>query len=533
MRKLFLLLLIISVLLFTPLSSQAYGAGKHYKLAKAYLHTLQSRPETTPKEWQRAIDYFTTIYQQKTASAEKALFMAALVSEEMFHLFGKPTILEEAVAHFDAFIEHFPTSSLADDALFHRGTIALNLQKKPRDASRIFARIIVLYPDGDMAASAEKSLKAIKAMQLSGTANGSTHIVDIRYGATSYYSRVVIESSKPIKYSSKILPGASPNSQRIYLDLDHAVIPQSLTRTIPINDGLLQQVRSGQNTPQTVRVVLDTLSFSDYKITALKAPNRLTIDVWGEGKGKERLTQTSCKLQPSLVQQLGIAAQRIILDPGHGGKDPGAMNRWGMKEKDITLNIARILAKRLRNTGLYQVYLTRNCDEYVGLEERTEMANRLNGDIFVSIHINAAESEKLSGIETYYLSLASSQDEMRAAAQENAAAKSTLNDLEGILMDLMMNSKINESARLAESIQGSMIQGLQKKYAPINLGVKKAPFIVLIGAQMPSVLAEISFLSNKKEAKMLKNRKYLEAVADNLSRGVDSYIRQLSARNLP
>ncbi|MCK5323549.1 MAG: N-acetylmuramoyl-L-alanine amidase, partial [Desulfobulbaceae bacterium] len=193
------------------------------------------------------------------------------------------------------------------------------------------------------------------------------------------------------------------------------------------------------------------------------------------------------------------------------------------------LKVAKKAAGILRDKLSCDTILTRNNDVFVPLEERTAIANASNADLFISIHVNAAPSPDISRVETFILSLATNKDEMRTAAFENATSSRSLSDLQAILMDLMQNTKINESTKLAEYIQEDMISGLSRKYGGItNHGVKKAPFIVLIGAQMPAILTEIAFLSNPKEAKRLQSDAYLHTVAEEIANGISRYIADLN-----
>ena len=232
------------------------------------------------------------------------------------------------------------------------------------------------------------------------------------------------------------------------------------------------------------------------------------------------------KLQPeplSLTQQLGLGIKTIVIDPGHGGKDPGAMAH-GLKEKDIVLQIAKKLATILREDFHYQVLLTRTEDEYIPLEQRIGIANRQKADLFVSIHINAHTDQSNSGIETYFLNLATDADAMRVAALENASSTHSIGELQDILASLMNNSKIDESSRLARFVQNNLINGFSHKYRPKNLGVKQAPFYVLIGAEMPAILAELTFISNPREARLLKNSTHLQRLARQLASGIVAYV---------
>ena len=235
------------------------------------------------------------------------------------------------------------------------------------------------------------------------------------------------------------------------------------------------------------------------------------------------LRKPSGKGELTLAQQLGLGVRKIVIDPGHGGKDPGAM-AFGLKEKDIVLKIAKKVAKILKTTHRYEVALTRSKDVYLPLEERTAIANTQSGDLFISVHVNAHPDKTIGGIETYFLNLATNAEAMRVAALENATSTHSISELEDILTDLMKNTKIDESSRLARFVQTNLVNGMGKKYKARDLGVKQAPFYVLIGAEMPAVLAEISFITNPKEAELLREDRYLNRIAEQIAAGIVAYV---------
>ncbi len=226
----------------------------------------------------------------------------------------------------------------------------------------------------------------------------------------------------------------------------------------------------------------------------------------------------------SLAQQLGLGVSRIVIDPGHGGKDPGAM-AFDLREKDITLRVARKTANLLRDRHGYEVIMTRKKDRSMPLEERTAIANTSKADLFISIHVNAHPRKSTRGVETFFLNLATNTEAMRVAARENATSSHNISDLQDILSDLMQNSKIQESSVLADYVQNSLVSGLrQSNYPTRDLGVKQAPFYVLIGAEMPAILAEISFISNPEDARRLKEEAYLDEIARRIAAGVAGYV---------
>ncbi|MBW2505066.1 MAG: N-acetylmuramoyl-L-alanine amidase, partial [Deltaproteobacteria bacterium] len=321
---------------------------------------------------------------------------------------------------------------------------------------------------------------------------------------------------------------------------------QSLTGSTAVNDGLLQRIRTGIPEPGKVRVVLDLKSVADYKVFPLVDPYRVVIDIAGEkvpelksreaelralppadGDAIALVLPDQPKVQPPLhvpTSPASTTLRRIVIDAGHGGKDPGAIGPKGTYEKDITLALAKQLAKALRQQLDCEVILTRTADVYLPLEERTAIANKVGADLFISLHANASKNHSAFGLETYYLNFSKNDKAAAVAARENGTTMQQVSDLELILFDLMANAKINESSRLAAEIQKSLVGTLSRKYAQIrDLGVRQGPFYVLLGATMPSVLVETAFISNPREEKRLKSNKYQEHTAQAIASAVKKY----------
>ncbi len=217
-----------------------------------------------------------------------------------------------------------------------------------------------------------------------------------------------------------------------------------------------------------------------------------------------------------------------MIDPGHGGHDPGAIGPSGLKEKDVNLKIAKALKAKLQKDGkkygIEHVSLTRNNDKFIRLEDRTTIAQKKDADLFISIHCNAAKSKNAYGIETYILSLTKDKRALEVAARENALSTQDISDMENIIKKIVNNAKIDESKELASHVQNSIVTRVNKKYSKVkNKGVKKAPFMVLIGADVPSILVESSFITNPREEKRLKNKNYIDKIADGIFAGVVEY----------
>jgi N-acetylmuramoyl-L-alanine amidase len=235
------------------------------------------------------------------------------------------------------------------------------------------------------------------------------------------------------------------------------------------------------------------------------------------------------KLPPSaIVKQLALGVNRIVIDPGHGGKDYGAPGYLkGVHEKHVVLQIAKQLQQMIKAQLNCEAILTRSGDKFLSLEERTAIANTKNADLFISIHTNASSDRRAYGIETYILNLATDDEAIRVAAMENATSTKNISDLDSILQDLMKNAKVSESTRLASYVQQSMSKNLKTTYSNIrNKGIKQAPFYVLLGADMPSILIETSFISNPRECKRLADTNYQKRLCQGIVEGIKRYIKE-------
>ncbi|HVB07343.1 MAG TPA: N-acetylmuramoyl-L-alanine amidase [Candidatus Acidoferrales bacterium] len=235
----------------------------------------------------------------------------------------------------------------------------------------------------------------------------------------------------------------------------------------------------------------------------------------------------------SLTRALGLKIDRIVIDPGHGGYDTGTIGPHGVLEKNVCLDVALRLGKLIHEKlpGAQVIY-TRKTDVFVPLEERTAIANQANADLFISIHANSSHDEQARGIETYYLNFTSSPDALETASRENALSDASIHQLQGLIQKIARNDKIEESRELATDIQNSLTGKLrQVSTAERNRGVTKAPFVVLIGANMPSVLSEISFLSNPTDERMLERPAQRERIAQGIFRGVENYLSSLNSLN--
>jgi N-acetylmuramoyl-L-alanine amidase len=509
--------------------------------------------------WTDCIEAYERIYTvfPKTDHAARAKFHAAGMYLGLYRVSSLEKDLEESLALYEEITREFPDHRLADDAQYKRGEIYYTHKKDMTQAYVEYLKVDIKFPNGDMRPAAktmleklssllgEKQEKAEKTDITAGAAESPlTTITDIRHWSTPTYTRVVIDLDKPVDYSDHLLKQDLDldKPRRLYLDIKNSRVSKDIDTTMPIKDGLLKTARAGQYTADTVRVVLDIESISTHKIFRLHDPFRIVVDVQGNSKatgGGEKRTQKrqvergiKKPQKPdetvSLARQLGLSVKKIVLDPGHGGKDPGCYINGGIKEKDIVLDMAKKLKIKIEKRLGCEVLLTRTTDIFIPLDERTAFANIKKADLFISLHVNAHMKNAIYGIETYFLNMATDKQAVLVAARENATSEKNISDLQSILNDLMLNTKISESSRLAHSVQDGIMGDLKKKYQ-INksLGVKQAPFYVLIGAEMPSILIETGFITNSTERKKLISDTYHEIMSEGISRGIDAYIKSI------
>jgi N-acetylmuramoyl-L-alanine amidase len=373
-------------------------------------------------------------------------------------------------------------------------------------------------------------------------------IVNLRRFTHPNFTRIVLDIGKLREYTF----GELQDPGRIYVDVLQAKLNPILQgQSYPVKTEYISQVRISQKTPSTVRVVVD-VEFPrvlSYRVYHLFDPYRLVIDIYPrETKASptppDRALPPADKTQPpvkrdvaprdpnlagtSLARQLGLGVRTIVIDPGHGGPRPGTISKGGLQEKTVNLDVALSLRKLLKEKAGLDAILTRESDVDVPLENRTVIANQKRADLFVSIHSNAHRDRKRGGVETFFLNISPDPSVIELAASENATSTKNIGEMKTVLQTIVRNSKIQESRDLAELIQKNLVKTLSSDLPAIkNLGVKGGPFWVLIGGEMPSVLVEISHLSNAKEEAKLKTKKYRELAAQGIYDGIMEYIRSL------
>jgi N-acetylmuramoyl-L-alanine amidase len=231
----------------------------------------------------------------------------------------------------------------------------------------------------------------------------------------------------------------------------------------------------------------------------------------------------------SLTRVLGLKVGRIVIDPGHGGHDTGSAGPGGLFEKELVLDVAKRIGALIESRMGAEVVYTREDDTFVALERRTAIANERGADLFLSIHANSSHARNASGVETYYLNFTSSKEALEVAARENASSQTTVHELKDLLQKIALQDKVDESREFAAKIQQALYSASARANARTrDRGVKKAPFVVLIGASMPSVLAEVGFISNPKDEALFKKPAFRQKIAEGIYKGLSLYAATLS-----
>lgn len=563
-------------LLSTPMAQAKITAKDQYTLAEKELEKLKANPSLQKyrDKWLKCINKFYILYENDPSGpyASAGLYKAGALYQELSRISFLESDEQKAQEIFQTIVQKYPKSKYHLQAVKNLKKQAHEINPPPENQKEEVKTLrpkvvktkstpsqepVTIAPSGKNVIQeiplnevpAPKKDEACPGPEEPSSPSGGPSIVtSLRYWSNPSYTRVVVNTKGEPSYSHHMLKKDPSNNkpQRLFIDLANSRIAPSLDRQVPINDHLLENVRAGQNTPESTRVVIDIKSYDNYKVFTLKNPFRIVVDVWGK-KGKapeEKETSESRRVyagggnppvpdkisKGSLAQQLALGVSTIVIDPGHGGKDFGALGYFsGVHEKDITLALGLMLAKMVREHLKCQVIMTRTSDRYIPLEERTAIANTKNADLFISIHTNAHRDSSAHGIETYFLNLATDEAAISVAARENATSTKNISDLQSILDSLMQNSKINESMRLAGFVQDIMTSRIKKRYSSINnKGVKQAPFYVLLGAQMPAILVETSFISNPRECKRLTDVKYQKEICEGIVGGVRRYIQATS-----
>lgn len=508
-----------AALFFAFLASTATFADPGLVLYEAARKQYWQLNEDGPKarlaeSWRAVADNFEEVVRKAPTSskADDALYMSGVCIERAHAFSSLEKDWDEATAAYALLARNYPSSNLSDDALIRAARIC-EVRGESDAAEAFYKQLLKEHPNGDMAAAAKARLARVGC---------GVKVLGVRFWSGSSYTRVVVDLSESAGYSARSLP---PNPEankrhRIFIDVADSGFGPELSTKETISDGLVNKIRSGQHDPRTVRVVLDLEAESTFRVFPLESPSRIVVDVFRSKDDPDIVGSLMSGDEPPTEKKL-----RIVIDPGHGGKDPGAVGQNGLLEKDVVLAIAKSFADALGDLVPCEVRLTREKDITLSLEERTAIANSFEADLFVSVHANANRSSKAKGIETYYLDKTSDRASRKLAALENRGNEADLAEIEHILADVLLSSKTEDSKRLARSIQNALISHISKTYGPVkDLGVKAAPFYVLTGAMMPAVLVETSFITNPTEAKRLADSTFRIRTARALAEAVGRFV---------
>lgn len=527
--------------------------------------------------WQELENGFAAqMRSQKGENKARAAYYHARVRQEMGARSFLASDHREAAKRFGAVADAHARYAVARQSLYQQGLI---LQERLRDhagAARALERLIQSYPNSNEARQAKKLLaeakknaagapaaasapatvskpaagKAPTASQKASDAatrdrqekkaNASTvTLKNISWKGKPQRAVITLEMDAKADYTYNFLPpdAARNTPGRLYFDIAGAFPGDGVKAGIRPEDLVVSRIRTGRSGDGT-RVTLECDGLACYAVRSPEGrPEHIEIEVSrrqditdgtivGEAAkaaaGQEKQVEAAPKKPASIAEQLGLTVETILLDPGHGGKDPGAQAN-GITEKNFTLAMAKRIGALLEKKG-FRVLYTRTGNRYISLQDRPDLANTKKADLFISIHINANTTPGVHGLETYYLDEAKTQNAAVVAARENAVSVKNISDLQFILTDLMLGSKVKESHRLAECVQSGILKRLRAaQLSMTSNGVRSGPFYVLMGARMPAILVEFGYITNKGDAASLKSERFLQRQAEGVVDGIMLY----------
>jgi N-acetylmuramoyl-L-alanine amidase len=480
---------------------------------------------------------------------DNALWQGGVLAADLFVRFGDVEDRDAAQRLLQALVTRFPSSTLT--------------AKVPAHLTRLGRPVAPPQPvpaaPAATASSRGPAASPAPAAHSPSPASGPVTLRAIRREVLPEVVRITLDLDREVVFSDERLT----DPPRAFVDLLNTRPAEALKdATIPIDDRLVKHVRVGRQIDTRTRIAFDLIAPARYSVYAMYNPYRVVVDFEKPAAGvspppratrsagtapataaasppaaipASRIERPAPPSPPSanagggfsLSRQLGLGVARIVIDPGHGGHDPGTEGR-GLTESGLVLDVALRLEKLLQAQKNVEVMLTRRTNTFVSLEERTAIANRSEADLFLSIHANSSAAAGVRGVETYFLNFAPNPEAEAIAARENAGSSRSMRELPDLVEAITLNNKIDESRDLARIVQATLFERLRKVNRNLkNLGVKQAPFMVLIGAGMPAILAEISFMSNSAEAALLKTDRYRQQIAEALLAGINRYRQAL------
>ncbi len=567
-------------------ASRRARAEEVYAKAVSMRERLEAKPakDRHSSEYKVLILAFHAVYRLDPGYGKTpvALGDIAELYREMGQVFSRPRYFQDAIQAYQFLAKEYPYAGVSRRGMLTVGEIYLKDLDDPAKARGAYEDFLKAHPRSPETAQGKEQLAAVEhlieersrtaavtGITTEDNAPGQVPVVTaIRDWVGPHYTRIVIALTGEAKFETMRLS----HPDRIVLDLPGTHLSHALAgQQFPVGAGFLRNVRVGQFKPDVTRVVLDVQKVENYFVFSLPNPFRLVVDVHGpestskaevakaapppaeskplskESKGKAgesaaapksaRAGQPPLEVIPAkptadgartLTRAVGLKIRKIVIDPGHGGHDTGTIGPTGLEEKNVVLDVSKRLARLLRKDTGSDVILTRSSDVFIPLEERTAIANEKDADLFISIHANASHDHHARGIETYYLNFTTDPHALQVAARENATSQESVHELRSLIQKIALTEKVDESREFALDVQHAMVTQLDKDGdAQRNRGVKKAPFVVLIGANMPSILCEISFLSNPHDERLLRRGSFREKIAEALEKGVARYMATL------
>ena len=529
------------------------------------------RPQTV-RQIRTAIAAYERVLRRYPTSgyADNALWQAGHLSLLAYERFGEDADKRNGLRFLNLLKSEYPSSSLVGRL---PSAIAQFERTRARTAAPVRAAAGRARPDRPVPAV---DVKPEPAADTAPTPVWEAVIRDITRTALGDGVRVSIEMDRELLFHQE--PLKNPN--RLFFDLKGArPSPALLDATLKYPDDVVREIRLGRHPQNVTRIVMDTEGVESYSVFTLYNPFRVIVDfkrsaavagsdaatapavavpTTGPSAPESKAVPSMARDAPSplpsrpaaspslsapaipavnsngsfsLARQLGLGIAKVVIDAGHGGHDPGTSAN-GLNEAELTLDVAQRLRQLLVKQPGVEVVMTRDKDVYIPLEERTAIANREAADLFLSIHVNASRNRQASGVETYVLNFATNPEAEAVAARENSASGRTMHNLPSIVQAIALNNKIDESRDLASAVQKAMVRKLGTKNRQLrDRGVRQAPFVVLIGAGMPSVLAEMAFITNKQEGQLLKTGAYRQTIAEALFDAIVRYQRSLKVKN--
>ncbi len=532
--------------------------------------------------------------RRHTAETARDMYHRAMAQERALREdSNKPTATEirHVVASYERIVRKHPASGYCDDALWQGGNLAALAHQRfgneadRKTAARLFTLLAREYPTSKFVPRAREALAGLSASGAAAPAPvaaaiatakpvgpatpkpaalsrpsettpaaGPAVLKEINRTVLADGIRLTVDFDAEITYHQEEID----NPRRLFFDLKGVRAAPSLQDvSLKFDDDVVKEVRLGRHPQTTPTAASKAVAPPIAAPPPIATPARTMAPLAAlpqvkqtEPETRPAVFETPLPSEPagprslppvapaansngkfSLARQLGLNVSRIVIDAGHGGHDPGARGN-GVNEAELTLDVALRVQKLLIKQPGVEVVMTRDSDVFIPLQERTAIANREGADLFLSIHANASRNGQARGIETYFLNFAMNPEAEAVAARENATSGQAMHSLPDIVRAIALNNKINESRDLAATVQRSMAKRLSAKNRTLrDLGVKQAPFVVLIGAAMPSVLAEISFVTNKQESALLRTQAYRQQIAQALFDAILNYQQGLKRMN--